>query len=229
MDSEAPFSDLVRAMIRDRLPAHGLDVASLAVDLGVERTTLYRRRRPEIGLAPSTLIRTVRLEHAADLLMTGRPRPDSGRSVRRHRDRPPVGRLRCARRRARASAHRLHLDRDIHPARTGGDRARHPGASDAGHIGSADDDRFTLSLAAGATDAPRTPGFGSSSTHRGRTRRPPASSSGTRWNRRPPSGGRYTTCWAAKSPSSPKALRVRGRTTPHSMSPGSSRACTSSG
>ena len=61
----------VRQVILEHIDNEALDVATLAQRLGMSRATLMRRLAAEQAPAPGTLIRTLRLERAHDLLEQG--------------------------------------------------------------------------------------------------------------------------------------------------------------
>jgi transcriptional regulator GlxA family with amidase domain len=66
------FPARARAVILERI--HGeedLSVESLAEALNVSRSQLFRRLKEEADMGPQSLIRKVRIEHAASLLRAG--------------------------------------------------------------------------------------------------------------------------------------------------------------
>lgn len=67
-DDDAGYRDRLLATIRSRLTDETFKVATLAEAMNQDRSHLFRRVRETTGLAPSDLIRELRLENAAVLL-----------------------------------------------------------------------------------------------------------------------------------------------------------------
>jgi AraC-like DNA-binding protein len=61
------------AILETKLDDSSFGVESLATELGISRMHLNRKIKAMTGITPNELIRVVRLQRAADLLMTGAP------------------------------------------------------------------------------------------------------------------------------------------------------------
>jgi len=66
--SEEQYLERVREAVRTHLSDADFGVEALAEAMGQSRSTLYRRLRDSIGETPTTVLRTLRLRHAAALL-----------------------------------------------------------------------------------------------------------------------------------------------------------------
>ncbi|HMB93254.1 MAG TPA: response regulator, partial [Rhodothermales bacterium] len=68
---DAAFLDRVRTVARQHLAEEGFGVEALADALAMERSTLYRRLHEQTGQPPNVLLRELRLDEAARLLLEG--------------------------------------------------------------------------------------------------------------------------------------------------------------
>ena len=68
---EKAFIDKVTSLVEQNLANTNYSVEQLAEELCMERSGLYKKLTPLIGMSPIAFIRSVRLEHAASLLKKG--------------------------------------------------------------------------------------------------------------------------------------------------------------
>jgi signal transduction histidine kinase/CheY-like chemotaxis protein/ligand-binding sensor domain-containing protein len=70
---EDEFVNRMYAILEKKLDDSSFGVESLAAELGISRMHLNRKVKAMTGITPNELIRVIRLQQAADLLMTGAP------------------------------------------------------------------------------------------------------------------------------------------------------------